>query len=105
MKKFKLHWLGGKTEIVEGHDIVDACRRSGIGAGALAAMDSYKEIPTPLSDITKMSIADLLQSYANGAIVVARLKKAKHKTAAAATEARDSFKDEILRRCGERGLV
>lgn len=43
MTKFSLHWLGGKTEEVEGTDIADACRRAGIGGGALAALDYYEE--------------------------------------------------------------
>lgn len=46
MKKFKLHWLGGKTEIVEGLDIADAFRRAGYGAGAIGALDWYEEVPT-----------------------------------------------------------
>lgn len=44
MKKFTLYWLSGKTESVEGYDIADACRRAGIGNGALAALDYYKEV-------------------------------------------------------------
>lgn len=48
MKKFILHWLGGRTETVEGTDIADACRRAGIGAGALAALDYYGEGDTTI---------------------------------------------------------
>lgn len=44
MKKFKLHWLDGKTEIVEGYNIADACRRAGIGNGALRALDYYEPV-------------------------------------------------------------
>lgn len=40
---FTLHWFGGKTETVEGVDIADACRRAGIGNGALRALDFYKD--------------------------------------------------------------
>lgn len=43
MRKFTLHWLGGKTEEVVGTDIADACRRAGIGAGALPALDYFEE--------------------------------------------------------------
>ena len=43
MKSFTLHWLGGKTEQVQGSDIADACRRAGIGNGALPALDYYEE--------------------------------------------------------------
>lgn len=42
MKKFRLHWIGGKTEEVEGADIADACRGAGIGGGALKALDYYE---------------------------------------------------------------
>lgn len=44
MKKFTLHWLGGKTETVEGEDIADAYRRAGFGAGALRALDYFEEV-------------------------------------------------------------
>jgi hypothetical protein len=44
MKKFRLHWLGGKKEIVEGIDIADACRLAGIQRGALPALDYYEEV-------------------------------------------------------------
>lgn len=44
MQKFRLHWLDGKTEIVEGNYIADACRRAGIGNGALPALDYYEEV-------------------------------------------------------------
>ncbi len=43
MAKFRLHWLDGKTDEVEGADIADACRRAGIGRGALAALDYFEE--------------------------------------------------------------
>ena len=44
MKKYKLHWLDGKIEIIEGENAVDAFNRAGIGRGALAALDYYEEI-------------------------------------------------------------
>lgn len=44
MKKYKLHWLDGKTEIIEGYDLVDALNRAGIGRGALSVLDYYEEI-------------------------------------------------------------
>ena len=44
MKKYKLHWLGNMTEIVEGSNIADALNKSGYGAGALRALDYYEEI-------------------------------------------------------------
>jgi hypothetical protein len=43
MKTFVLHWIGGKTETVTGGDIADACRRAGIGAGALRVLDYFEE--------------------------------------------------------------
>ncbi len=44
MKKFKLYWLGGSTEVIEGSDIADAFRRAGYGGGAINALDYYEEI-------------------------------------------------------------
>jgi hypothetical protein len=44
MKKFRLHWLTGGKETIEGHDIADAFRRAGYGGGALNALDYYEEI-------------------------------------------------------------
>lgn len=43
-KVFKLHWKMGEIEIVQGEDIADACRRAGIGHGALAALDHWEEV-------------------------------------------------------------
>ena len=43
-KKFRLHWLDGKTEVIEGYDTVDAFNRAGIGRGALPALNYYEEI-------------------------------------------------------------
>lgn len=48
MKKFKLHWrCEPKEQIIEGDSIDDACRRAGIGAGALAVLDYWEEIHEP----------------------------------------------------------
>jgi len=44
MKKFRLHWTGGKTEIVQGNTIAEAFTRAGLGAGALRALDWYEEV-------------------------------------------------------------
>lgn len=42
--RFRLHWKGGRTEVVSGNDIADACNKAGIiGAGAVAALDYYSE--------------------------------------------------------------
>ena len=41
MAKFKLHWLDGSTEIVEGYDVADAFRRAGYAGGAIRALDWY----------------------------------------------------------------
>ena len=43
MPTFYLYWLDGKKDEVEGTNIADACRRAGIGAGALPAMDVYSD--------------------------------------------------------------
>lgn len=44
MKKYKLYWLDGRTEIIEGYDAVDAFNRAGIGRGALSVLDYYEEV-------------------------------------------------------------
>ena len=44
MKKYKLYWLDGRTEIIYGNDTVDAFNRAGIGRGALRALDYYEEV-------------------------------------------------------------
>lgn len=44
MKKFKLFWLDGSTEIIRGTSISDAFTMAGYGAGALRALDYYKEL-------------------------------------------------------------
>lgn len=43
-KKFKLYWLGGKTEIIKGKNIADAFTHAGYSAGAIRALDYYEEI-------------------------------------------------------------
>lgn len=45
-KKFRLYWIGGRTEIVEGDDIADAFTHAGYGAGAIRALDYSEEIKT-----------------------------------------------------------
>ena len=40
--KYKLYWLDGTEEVVEGQNIADACNKAGIGAGAIRALDYYK---------------------------------------------------------------
>ena len=42
-KTFRLHWLDGKKELVEGPDIATAMNNAGIGAGALPALDYWEE--------------------------------------------------------------
>ena len=44
MKQYKLYWLDGKTEFVEGFSIDDAFARTGYGRGALLALDYWEEI-------------------------------------------------------------
>lgn len=43
-KTFILHWLDNSEEKVSGIDIADACRKAGLGAGAIRALDYYEEI-------------------------------------------------------------
>jgi len=44
MKKFKIFWLHGVEEEIEGYDIADAFMRACYGGGALRALDYWKEI-------------------------------------------------------------
>lgn len=44
--KFKLYWLTGDEEVVEGNDIADAFSKAGYGAGAIGALDYFQ----PLED-------------------------------------------------------
>lgn len=44
MKNFKLYWLDGTTEVVVGDNIARAMTKAGYGAGAIRALDYYKEI-------------------------------------------------------------
>ncbi len=46
MKTFILYWLDGKVETVKGHSIADAFTRAGYGAGAMPALDYFKEVTT-----------------------------------------------------------
>lgn len=41
MKKFRLYWRDGKTEVIEGLHIADAVTKAGYGAGAMRALDFY----------------------------------------------------------------
>ena len=43
-KKFKLHWLDGKTSIVEGRTIDEAMNNAGYGSGALRALDYWEPV-------------------------------------------------------------
>ncbi len=42
-KQFRLYWLGGKTEVIEGKDYPDACKKAGLGVKALSVLDFYIE--------------------------------------------------------------
>jgi hypothetical protein len=44
MKQFRLYWLTGQVEVIEGNDIADAFRRAGYGGGATRALDYWEEI-------------------------------------------------------------
>lgn len=41
--RYAIYWLNGEVSMAEGDDIADACRKRGIGAGAVNAMDFYHE--------------------------------------------------------------
>lgn len=40
-KKFRLYWLGGKTEVIEGVNIEQAFYAAGYGGSAVKALDVY----------------------------------------------------------------
>lgn len=42
VQRFKLHWLDGSTQEVEGTNIATACNNAGIGQGAIRALDYYE---------------------------------------------------------------
>jgi hypothetical protein len=44
MKNYILFWIGGKSESISGNSFDHAFLRAGYGAGALRALDYYKEI-------------------------------------------------------------
>lgn len=67
MKKFVLHWLDGKKETIEGDDIADACRRAGIGRGALNALDYYKKKPAA-SRMLFLTLTTLVYKIKNGSV-------------------------------------
>jgi len=49
MGKYRIHWLNGCVEEIDGTDIADAFRRAGYGSGAIRAVDYYEAIPEPQS--------------------------------------------------------
>jgi len=53
MKTFRFVWPGGKEQVIEGHDITDACQRAGIGFESIMARSYYEEltVPQPSGDI------------------------------------------------------
>jgi hypothetical protein len=44
MKKFRFHWLDGKSDESSGQSMTDAFTRLGYGAGATAALDYFEEL-------------------------------------------------------------
>ena len=47
MKTFELHWRRGDIQKVQGYTIKEAFSSAGYGAGALSALDFYKEEEKP----------------------------------------------------------
>lgn len=43
-QRFRLHWLDGSVNDVEGDDVTDAFTHAGYGAGAVAALDFYEPL-------------------------------------------------------------
>lgn len=48
MKTFKVHWLDGSVWVIQGANIVEACRFAGIGRGAAQAIDYWEEVPNEI---------------------------------------------------------
>jgi hypothetical protein len=44
MARYKLHWIDGKKEIIEGDNVRDAFGHAGYGHGALAALDYWETV-------------------------------------------------------------
>ena len=44
-KRFKFFWMGGKSIEGNGFSVSDAFSKLGYGAGAVAVLDYYEEIP------------------------------------------------------------
>ncbi|MCK5610198.1 hypothetical protein KAR91_50455 [Candidatus Pacearchaeota archaeon] len=44
MKRFKLHWLDGSKNIVQGDDITSAVNSAGFGAGSIGALDYWEQL-------------------------------------------------------------
>lgn len=44
MKKFKIHWLSGGPEIIEGKNLSDAFQKAGYGGGVYTRIDYWEEL-------------------------------------------------------------
>ena len=44
MPKFRLHWTDGKTQDLEGHDIIHAFNKMGYGRDVLRALSYWEEL-------------------------------------------------------------
>lgn len=42
---YKVYWLDGTSELIQGNDITDAFNKAGYGAGAINAIDFYSDKP------------------------------------------------------------
>lgn len=43
-KQFEIEWLDGTKETMHGYSISDAFMKAGYGGGAVAAIDSWREV-------------------------------------------------------------
>ncbi len=41
--RFRLYWLSGKTQVVTGDNITDACHKAGIGLDAAVDLDRWSQ--------------------------------------------------------------
>ncbi|MDC0088151.1 hypothetical protein OAI07_01270 [Akkermansiaceae bacterium] len=44
MNKYKLHWLGGRVEIIKGHSIEEAFLKAGYSSKRVKALEYYSSV-------------------------------------------------------------
>jgi hypothetical protein len=44
VKTYRIYWLSGAVELIQGLNITDALLRKGYGSGAIMALEFYEEV-------------------------------------------------------------